>query len=216
MWFSHHPRHKGQANSLPTLCPLWNLLDVPYVLKMESHPHTTCWPGRTLYLLAPSFPDKQRWVTALESVVAGGRVSREKAEADAVSMQMVLELVFGKWADLLGVLLAPSLRGDGLPWLLCWWRSGSETACPASLVLPAQLSRAGVLAPVARSWGTRDLSYGSPVADVFTRKASLLLPRVGVFGLKACVPSMLARKQHKRLPTAVPTSGGLFITCSLL
>jgi len=31
--------------------------DVPYVLKMESHPHTTCWPGRTLYLLAPSFPD---------------------------------------------------------------------------------------------------------------------------------------------------------------
>uniref|UniRef100_A0A2K6FJR5 Citron Rho-interacting kinase n=1 Tax=Propithecus coquereli TaxID=379532 RepID=A0A2K6FJR5_PROCO len=58
--------------------------DVPYILKMESHPHTTCWPGRTLYLLAPSFPDKQRWVTALESVVAGGRVSREKAEADAV------------------------------------------------------------------------------------------------------------------------------------
>uniref|UniRef100_A0A2K6K5Y5 non-specific serine/threonine protein kinase n=1 Tax=Rhinopithecus bieti TaxID=61621 RepID=A0A2K6K5Y5_RHIBE len=57
--------------------------DVPYILKMESHPHTTCWPGRTLYLLAPSFPDKQRWVTALESVVAGGRVSREKAEADA-------------------------------------------------------------------------------------------------------------------------------------
>lgn len=72
------------ANS--TLCCLPNLLDVPYVLKMESHPHTTCWPGRTLYLLAPSFPDKQRWVTALESVVAGGRVSREKAEADAVSM----------------------------------------------------------------------------------------------------------------------------------
>nr|XP_004611271.1 unnamed protein product [Sorex araneus] len=57
--------------------------DVPYILKMESHPHTTCWPGRSLYLLAPSFPDKQRWVSALESVVAGGRVSREKAEADA-------------------------------------------------------------------------------------------------------------------------------------
>uniref|UniRef100_A0A8C8SYH7 Citron Rho-interacting kinase n=1 Tax=Pelusios castaneus TaxID=367368 RepID=A0A8C8SYH7_9SAUR len=57
--------------------------DVPYTLKVESHPHTTCWPGRTLYLLAPTFPDKQRWVTALESIVAGGRVSREKAEADA-------------------------------------------------------------------------------------------------------------------------------------
>uniref|UniRef100_A0A8C5P682 Citron Rho-interacting kinase n=1 Tax=Leptobrachium leishanense TaxID=445787 RepID=A0A8C5P682_9ANUR len=57
--------------------------DVPYVMKIESHPHTTCWPGRTLYLLAPSFPDKQRWVNTLESVVAGGRVSKEKAEADA-------------------------------------------------------------------------------------------------------------------------------------
>uniref|UniRef100_H3BGN6 Citron Rho-interacting kinase n=1 Tax=Latimeria chalumnae TaxID=7897 RepID=H3BGN6_LATCH len=57
--------------------------DVPYILKVESHPHTTCWPGQTLYMLAPSFPDKQRWVTALESVVAGGRTSREKVEADA-------------------------------------------------------------------------------------------------------------------------------------
>ena len=35
--------------------------------------------------MAPSFPDKQRWVAVLESVVAGGRASREKAEADAVS-----------------------------------------------------------------------------------------------------------------------------------
>ena len=78
----------GVANS--TLCSLPNLLDVPYVLKMESHPHTTCWPGRTLYLLAPSFPDKQRWVTALESVVAGGRVSREKAEADARTQERFL------------------------------------------------------------------------------------------------------------------------------
>ncbi|XP_062037894.1 citron Rho-interacting kinase isoform X6 [Lepus europaeus] len=67
--------------------------DVPYILKMESHPHTTCWPGRTLYLLAPSFPDKQRWVTALESVVAGGRVSREKAEADAARDSTLLELL---------------------------------------------------------------------------------------------------------------------------
>uniref|UniRef100_A0A8B9IAP5 Citron Rho-interacting kinase n=1 Tax=Anser brachyrhynchus TaxID=132585 RepID=A0A8B9IAP5_9AVES len=71
--------------------------DVPYILKLESHPHTTCWPGRTLYLLAPSFPDKQRWVTALESIVAGGRVSREKAEADAVSIKL-----FCLWIKLLG------------------------------------------------------------------------------------------------------------------
>ncbi|XP_062890138.1 citron Rho-interacting kinase isoform X4 [Mobula hypostoma] len=57
--------------------------DVPYVLKLESQPHTTCWPGQTLYMLAPSFPDKQRWVAVLESVAASGRKSCEKAERAA-------------------------------------------------------------------------------------------------------------------------------------
>ncbi|KAF7641910.1 hypothetical protein LDENG_00268490, partial [Lucifuga dentata] len=57
--------------------------DVPYVLKLESCCHTSCWPGQSIYFLAPSFPDKQRWVAVMESVVAGGRASREKAEADA-------------------------------------------------------------------------------------------------------------------------------------
>ncbi|XP_069475825.1 citron Rho-interacting kinase isoform X13 [Ambystoma mexicanum] len=76
--------------------------DVPYVLKLESHPHTTCFPGRTLYLLAPSFPDKQRWVTALESVVAGGRVSREKAEADSANTILFEELLSPFVQKLLG------------------------------------------------------------------------------------------------------------------
>uniref|UniRef100_A0AAY4E515 Citron Rho-interacting kinase n=1 Tax=Denticeps clupeoides TaxID=299321 RepID=A0AAY4E515_9TELE len=57
--------------------------DIPYVLKLESHPHTTCWPGQCLYFMAPSFPDKQRWVAVLESVVIGSRGSRDKAENDA-------------------------------------------------------------------------------------------------------------------------------------
>ncbi|XP_052454581.1 citron Rho-interacting kinase-like isoform X5 [Carassius gibelio] len=57
--------------------------DIPYVLKLESHPHTTCWPGQSLYFMAPSVPDKQRWVAVLESVVSGSRGSREKSEADA-------------------------------------------------------------------------------------------------------------------------------------
>ncbi|XP_055511208.1 citron Rho-interacting kinase isoform X2 [Leucoraja erinacea] len=57
--------------------------DVPYVLKLESQPHTTCWPGQTLYMLAPSFPDKQRWVNVLETVAACGRKSCEKAETAA-------------------------------------------------------------------------------------------------------------------------------------
>uniref|UniRef100_A0A673LBZ4 non-specific serine/threonine protein kinase n=1 Tax=Sinocyclocheilus rhinocerous TaxID=307959 RepID=A0A673LBZ4_9TELE len=51
--------------------------------RLESHPHTTCWPGQSLYFMAPSFPDKQRWVAVLESVVAGSRGSREKSEADS-------------------------------------------------------------------------------------------------------------------------------------
>ncbi|XP_017270183.1 citron Rho-interacting kinase isoform X1 [Kryptolebias marmoratus] len=57
--------------------------DVPYVLKLESRCHTPCWPGQSVYFMAPSFPEKQRWVAVMESVVAGGRASREKAEADA-------------------------------------------------------------------------------------------------------------------------------------
>lgn len=61
--------------------------DIPYVLKLESHPHTTCWPGQTLYFMAPSFPDKQRWVAVLESVVGASRGSREKVDSDAVSIK---------------------------------------------------------------------------------------------------------------------------------
>ncbi|XP_062399500.1 citron Rho-interacting kinase [Sardina pilchardus] len=57
--------------------------DMPFVLKLESHPHTACWPGQTLYFMASSFPEKQRWTAVMEALVAGGRGSREKAEADA-------------------------------------------------------------------------------------------------------------------------------------
>uniref|UniRef100_A0A3Q2NX12 Citron rho-interacting serine/threonine kinase n=1 Tax=Fundulus heteroclitus TaxID=8078 RepID=A0A3Q2NX12_FUNHE len=64
--------------------------DVPYVLKLESRCHAPCWPGQAIYFMAPSFPDKQRWVAVMESVVAGGRAAREKAEADAVSISKLL------------------------------------------------------------------------------------------------------------------------------
>ncbi|KAL2092757.1 hypothetical protein ACEWY4_012555 [Coilia grayii] len=59
--------------------------DMPFVLKLESHPHphTAGWPGQTLFFMASSFPEKQRWVAVMEALVAGGRSSREKAEADA-------------------------------------------------------------------------------------------------------------------------------------
>ncbi|KAM4613835.1 citron rho-interacting kinase [Polymixia lowei] len=60
--------------------------DIPYILKLESHPHTTCWPGQSLYFMAPSFPDKQRWVAVLESVVVGSRGSKDKVDADAAGV----------------------------------------------------------------------------------------------------------------------------------
>nr|XP_033475582.1 citron Rho-interacting kinase [Epinephelus lanceolatus] len=85
--------------------------DVPYVLKLESRCHAPCWPGQSLYFMAPSFPDKQRWVAVMESVVAGGRASREKAEADAAAVskrQMVLSPLVQK---LLGNSLL-KLEGD--------------------------------------------------------------------------------------------------------
>uniref|UniRef100_A0A8C1MNF5 Citron rho-interacting serine/threonine kinase b n=1 Tax=Cyprinus carpio TaxID=7962 RepID=A0A8C1MNF5_CYPCA len=59
--------------------------DVPYALKLESSPQSTCWPGQTLYLMTSGFSEKQRWVAVLEAIVASSRGAREKAEADAVS-----------------------------------------------------------------------------------------------------------------------------------
>lgn len=41
--------------------------DLPYILRVESRQR--CWPVQNLYLLAPSFPVKQKWVTSLEFVL---------------------------------------------------------------------------------------------------------------------------------------------------
>uniref|UniRef100_A0AAV2M5H0 CNH domain-containing protein n=1 Tax=Knipowitschia caucasica TaxID=637954 RepID=A0AAV2M5H0_KNICA len=46
--------------------------DIPFVLKLEALPHTSCWPPQSLFFMAPSFPDKQRWVSVLESVCGKG------------------------------------------------------------------------------------------------------------------------------------------------
>lgn len=61
--------------------------DVPFVLKLELLPHTSCCPAQTLYLMSSSFAEKQRWVAVLEAILASARGSREKAEADAVSLK---------------------------------------------------------------------------------------------------------------------------------
>ncbi|XP_064460923.1 citron Rho-interacting kinase-like isoform X2 [Ornithodoros turicata] len=40
--------------------------DLPYVLKVELKPRTTCWPHKCLYIMVPTFAEKQLWVSVLE------------------------------------------------------------------------------------------------------------------------------------------------------
>ncbi|CAL1290237.1 unnamed protein product [Larinioides sclopetarius] len=42
--------------------------DLPYVLKLESFPLTTCWPQRCLYIMTSNFNEKQMWVSVLENL----------------------------------------------------------------------------------------------------------------------------------------------------
>ncbi|XP_022099481.1 citron Rho-interacting kinase-like [Acanthaster planci] len=57
--------------------------DLTYVLRIEYHPHTTCWPGRSLFLMAPSFSDKQKWLMTLEFVMSEGAVGVKVARDNA-------------------------------------------------------------------------------------------------------------------------------------
>ncbi|XP_067132283.1 citron Rho-interacting kinase-like isoform X3 [Centruroides vittatus] len=58
--------------------------DLPYVLKVEFTPHTTCWPKQSHYIMTLSFPDKQLWVSALEAIVQSN-----KDETDSVQSQLL-------------------------------------------------------------------------------------------------------------------------------
>lgn len=44
--------------------------DIPFAMSLELLPYTTCWPGRTQYMLALTFDDKQKWANALETVAS--------------------------------------------------------------------------------------------------------------------------------------------------
>ena len=62
--------------------------DVPYIFMVESVPLTTCWPGRTLYVLALSFQHKKAWVNALEAVT-----QRESSRQSAIQAHRKPKLV---------------------------------------------------------------------------------------------------------------------------
>ena len=53
--------------------------DVPYIFMVESIPLTTCWPGRTLFVMALTFPDKKAWVSALENITQEASQNRSAA-----------------------------------------------------------------------------------------------------------------------------------------
>ncbi|KAG0415298.1 hypothetical protein HPB47_007528, partial [Ixodes persulcatus] len=43
--------------------------DLPYTFKLELRPISTCWPSRCLYIMVPTFEEKQMWVSVLEECV---------------------------------------------------------------------------------------------------------------------------------------------------
>lgn len=50
--------------------------DVPYIIKVEVTPRTTCWPGSSHYLMALSSIEKEKWSEALKAAIrAGGDTS---------------------------------------------------------------------------------------------------------------------------------------------
>ncbi|ESO96305.1 hypothetical protein LOTGIDRAFT_176608, partial [Lottia gigantea] len=43
--------------------------DLPFVMRLDQDPRTTCWPGRMIYLMTTNFSEKQRWVASLEAAI---------------------------------------------------------------------------------------------------------------------------------------------------
>lgn len=64
--------------------------DIPYVFKIEHRPHTTRWPAvRTIYLMAPNFAEKQKWVATLEALVQNGSLDEAQRESKLLGNRLV-------------------------------------------------------------------------------------------------------------------------------
>lgn len=77
--------------------------DLPYVLKVECLPHTTCWPQRCLYIMAPDFNYKQMWVATLEALA--DRHSTEVVPKIKLMAHPVLKLKGDHAMDVLSTLI---------------------------------------------------------------------------------------------------------------
>ena len=58
--------------------------DLPYILRVESRQR--CWPVQNLYLLAPSFAVKQKWVTSLEFVLNEIKKQNASVEDEVINV----------------------------------------------------------------------------------------------------------------------------------
>lgn len=47
--------------------------DLPFIFMVELIPKTTCWPGRTMFVMAPNLSDKNSWLSALEGAIESDR-----------------------------------------------------------------------------------------------------------------------------------------------
>lgn len=50
--------------------------DLPFILRVEAGPSTTCWPSSGLDIMALSQTDKKAWVNALKSVASRNTVNK--------------------------------------------------------------------------------------------------------------------------------------------
>lgn len=72
--------------------------DLPYILRVESRQR--CWPVQNLYLLAPSFPVKQKWVTSLEFVLDEIKKKNNNDEDQKLMGNVLLHLEEGERLDI--------------------------------------------------------------------------------------------------------------------
>ncbi|XP_077995775.1 citron Rho-interacting kinase-like [Glandiceps talaboti] len=64
--------------------------DLPYILRLEFHPKTTCWPGKNMYFMATSFSDKQKWMANLERMVTNGNENITRATAKMLGNTLIV------------------------------------------------------------------------------------------------------------------------------
>ncbi|KAK3927456.1 Citron rho-interacting kinase [Frankliniella fusca] len=56
--------------------------DIPFIIKIEVTPRTTCWPGSTQYLMALSGNEKEKWMEALKAAARAGEALRGNTTVD--------------------------------------------------------------------------------------------------------------------------------------